>query len=77
MSHLQGNSNPIVQPSMNVNNVTNPNYKGNTISGDGTGNGWAGQGIDASKMYNYGSLAVNNSGNGISPYSASVIFQLY
>ena len=74
-SHIQGNSNDIVQPTMNETNISNPNYKGNTISGDATGNSWAGQGIDVSKMYNYGSLAVSNNGNGISPYSASVIIK--
>ena len=71
-SHIQGNSNAIVQPTMNEASISNPNYKGNMGSGDATGNSWAGQGIDASKMYNYGSLAVNNNGNGISPYTASV-----
>ena len=71
-SHIHGNSNAIVQSTMNEASISNPNYKGNTVSGDATGNGWAGQGIDASKMYSYGSLAVNNNGNGISPYTASV-----
>ena len=75
-SHIQGTSNAIVQPTMNEANISNPNYKGNNVLGDAAGNSWAGQGVDVSKMYNYGSLAVNNNGNGISPYAASVIIEV-
>ena len=77
-SHFQGNSNAMGQSSMNEGNMSNPNYKGgHSSSGDGTGNGWTGQGSDVSKMYNYGPLAVNNNGNSITPYPVSVILTSY
>ena len=71
--HFRGNSN--IQSPMNEGSISNPNYKGNTISGDGTGNGWSGHNADVSKMYNYNSLAVNNNGNSIAPYPVSVIIK--
>ena len=74
-SHFQGNSNTIGQSCTIEGNMSNPNYKGNSSSGDGTGSSWAGQGSDVSKMYNYGPLAVNNNGNSITPYPVSVILR--
>ena len=75
-SRFQGAPESLGQSRLNDGSIPNQNYKGNINAlGEGredTGNSWARQGGDVSKMYNYGPLAINNGGSSNSSYPLSV-----